>query len=753
MNTKYHRLLLLICLLTQNTSAIMQRGEYPWNVNLRSYYDLEMQETLKITPWLLNLGPTGIRARIDSDKADQLSVKFVFQDKQSPAKGLIQIGDIIIGANGQKFKTSHRFGRNLRGGGGWDGPMMELAGHIEESQGNDGKLNLIVWPRGVKSDEKVVPIQLRPVGRFADTFPYNCTRSEKMLEELCDFIVMDYKADHWKKPNTFHGGPHNKAHQMLALMASGIPKYDRIVKDNIKNYYNLRYNPAGGGFQTWRWGFEGIVMGEYYLLHKDRKLLPAIESLTAAMPLGSRNGNGIYTHRSELNLRTIGKKPYAAIAAISGLQMTAMSLFDKAGLEYDQNLYQNIHQHYLNSATPETAQIAYAFNSADRFNDPKITHRHAVIKLKDPSNVPRDKSPGTILPNGMQGIGEYEIFWPTQADPRWKPTNWIAKEADTNIVTVLKDKGVLRVDRNHPKYKQAPEPKKPYKTTKSGSHLAPVGMGALAHLIGSDIKPSWQYLGHHAANTCALAPGNAFDGHAGANLHGFWSILGAARSDQPKLRRAYFDYLKTFLILSETHNGGLILQPWGRDRPNCNSDCSYGPRTLTTATGAILLALGKKHLQITGADTGSADTSTRPKPGSVRLQRKARTLPDARKALLEKGLLRALAELSHSKKLEPDPINLSRANTKVRLINVEGDTQLTFQAMNGEQVASFAFSDLSTKDHALLALLVAKHRPNNSEALVSAGIYCELMGDTQKSDVYYDKAGPELNATINQLFK
>lgn len=746
--------LLMLCLLSQNASSIMPSGEYPWNVKLRSFYDLEMEKTLKTVPWLLNLGPTGIRARIYPDKANQLVVKYVFQDKQSPAKGLITIGDIIVGANGKKFKTSHRFGRNLKGGGGWDGPMMELAAYIEDSQGSDGKLNLIVWPMGVKSDEKTVTVPLRVVGRFAESFPYNCKRSEMMLEELCDFIVMDYKSDNWKKPNAFYGGPHNKSHQMLALMASGNSKYKSIIKDNIKSYYNLRYNPGGGGFQTWRWGFEGIVMGEYYLLHKDRKLLPAIESLTAAMPLGSRNGNGIYTHRAELNLRLTGKKPYASIAAISGLQMVAMSLFNKAELPYDEALYQKIHQHYLNSATPDTAQIAYAFNSADRFNSPKITHRHAIIKLKNPSKGSKSgKGAGYLLPNGMKDIGGYDVFWPTKADPRFKPTDWLEKEAATNIVTELKDKGILRVDRNHPDYEQAPEPKKAYKTTRSGGHLAPVGMGAVAHMVRGSTPESWKYLGMHLANTCAIAPGNAFDGHAGGNLHGFWSILGSAQSDQPKQLRAYFDYMKTFLILSETHNGGLILQPWGRDRPNCNSDCSYGPRTLTTATGAILLSLGKKLLQITGAGSPAVVSNSTSKRGFSSPRRKARPLSDERRTILDKGLIKLLTEISHANELKAKPIIISKARGKIWLAKVESSSKLTFQALVGEKQATFDFTDLTPKDHAALAQLVAAYRPENNEALASAGLYSEIIGDTKTADAYYEKIGSELKEKIDQLFE
>ena len=740
--------LLLLSFSFQNASSVMERGEYPWNVVLKSTEDEEMRKTLGTIPWLLNLGPTGIRARIYPDKPKHLVVKYVFQDKDSPAKDLIKIGDVIVGANGKKFKTSHRFGRNLSGGGGWDGPMMELAGHIEDSQGNDGKLELIVYPNGQEQDKKTVIVPMKVVGRFAETFPYNCERSDMMLEELCDFI-----ADKYKESGNKFGRPHSNAHQMLALMASGNSKYKRILKDNISNYYGKRYDPYAGGFQMWNWGFDSVVMGEYYLLHKDRKLLPAIKSLNEAMPLGSHMQNGIYTHRSYLTIMTEGKKPYASIAAISGLLKLGMSLFDKAGLKYDKPLHQKIHQHYLNSATPDTAQIAYAFGNADRFNDSSTHHRHAIISVNKGSKSPTGKGPGHVLSVGMQYITEYEVFWPTKKDPRWKPLDWLRKEADTNIVTELITKGSYRVDRANPKYEQAEEPKKPYKTTRTGTHLAPVGIGALSHLIGSDVPKSWEYLGHHLANTCALRPGNAFDGHASSNLSAFWSVVGAGKSNDPKMLREYLDYMKTFLILSETHNGGLILQPWGRDRPNKNSDPHYGARTLPTATGAILLALGKKHLQITGASSTDDLADKGSKRDLGRLKRKARPLSDERHARLDKGLIKALAALSRNNELKPHPVSLSKARGKVWLTKVESPTKLTFQALVGDKQAAFDFTDLTTKDHAVLAALIATHQPENKEALASAGIYSEIIGDTKTADAYYQKVDSKVKANIDQFFE
>lgn len=741
----------MLAAFVSSASAVMERGDYPWGSKLRSYYDQEMAETLGEVRWLLNLGPTGIRARIYPDKPDQLAVKYVFQDDKSPAKGLVKIDDIVVGANGEKFKTSHRFGRNLRGGGGWDGPMMELAAHLEDSQGTDGKLNLIIWPGGAKANETTVTVQLKPSGRFAPSFPFNCERSERMLEELCDFMVMDYESDHWKKANGFYGGAHGHAHQLLALMASGNSKYERLIKENISKYHGKTYDPGGGGFQMWTWGFDAIVMGEYYLLTKDRKLEAPIKSLAEAMPQGCHNGDGIYTHRSQINLRRSGRKPYASIAAISGLHMVGISLFKDAGLAYDERLYQNIHQHYLNSTSPEAVNIAYAFGNADRLNDSDIAHRHAIIKLKDPKKGLSGRGPGYVCPTGMDGIGAYEIVWPTKADPRWKPTDWIDKEIATNILTEHAGDGIRRVDRDNPEYKVAAEPEKAYNTTKSGSHLAPVGMGAVAHLI-ADQPQSWSYLGKHAANTCVLRPGNAFDGHAASNLHGFWSVLGAARSDQPEKLREYFDYMKTFLLLSETHNGGLILQPWGRDRPNCNSDVSYGPRVLPTATGAILLALGKRHLRITGS--GDADAVASTASASSLPSRNSRRLAEAQVSLLDEGLLKALAELSGADLLQPLPMSLSKARgAKVKLVGLAEGGKLTFQAMSGTSSASFSLAELTAEDRALLSRLVARLRPADESAQGAAALYMESIGEKEIAEHYYEKVSPEFREQLEARFE
>jgi len=764
---------LVAVLLSQSAQAIMERGDWPWKTKLRSWYDKEMKGCLKgfdEIPWLLNLGPTGIRARIYSDKPTQLVVKYVFKDEKSPARGKIKPEDVIVGANGRMFTTSHIFGRTGRArNAGWGGPMMELAHHIEDSQGEDGKLRLVVWPGGSKSKQKVVEIQLRPVGRFSPTFPYDCPRSERLLEELCDFIVMDYKSGNWKKPNSFYGAAHGQTHQLLALMASGIPKYWPIVKRTVSDLASRRFDPAGGGFQTWSWGFNGIVLGEYYLLTKDKSVIPAMENIAETMPLGSMFGNGIYTHRSELNLRLTGRKPYASMAAISGLMMIAMDLFEMSGVQYSYDLYDNIHGHYLNSATPSSESIAYCFAGPEKFNPPEIGPRHAIIKVKNPREGLSGKGPGYQCPTGMKGITSYEVFWPTKKDPRWKPLDWLEKERATNIVTELKDgagdagKGIRRVDRNNPRFKKwAPEPTRPYNTTKGGGHIAPVGMGALAHLIAHKDDKTFRYMAMHCANTCALSPGAIFDGHAASNLHAFWGILGAARSDRPKQLREFFDYVKTFLVLCETHNGGMIMQPWGRDRPGCNTDVAFGPRVLTTATAAILLSLPKKRLQITGAGTtggaGVASSARRTRPKKTVAKSEPRTFTPPKKVVREidaatiaryDALLVERITAGLEAGGEPRFL-LGSLNCEVRIVAVEGEGILGVETIDPPMKFSVMWEKLTLEAKKAVALGLLKEGDESGHALVA--FYALASGDKETAKTHLEKAG-QAAAAVRAVFE
>ena len=543
--------------------------------------------------FFMNLGPTGIRARIDPEAPRQFKVMYVFQDDKSPARGKIEIGDMIIGANGREFQLAHGFHRKQPGARGWQGPPFELAQAIEDSQGKDGRLDLIVLPGGDAQAKKVVSIQIKPVGRFSKTYPWNCPRSEKLRKDLCDFLIK----------NGINGRHHYQIQQLLALWAAGDERAMPMIRAKAHQIMSGRYDPEDSGMVTWNWGYSGIFLGEYYNMTQDKAVLPAVRALGECYRLGMDWRAGAYSHRPfpfiQKRIASGGPKGYGAMAGPGGLSMLAQSTFKANGLPYPQEAYHRIHQAYLRTAGGSaSASIAYGFSA----------WTHACIEVDNPTKGVSGQGVGYRCPTGMKDIGSYKITWPTRADPRWKPTDWVADEADTNLVFQMGDNWRLVV-RQMP----LPEPSRPYHTqADGGGHCAPMGMGAAAHFVGNRGNKSWNWLGEHMADGCARSPGMLFDGHADATMHGFFSVIGAAWADKQYLR-SYLDYVKTLIILSEPHDGqGLVEQPFGCQR---NSTCSIArDRTAYTHVVILLLSLPQKRLLITGGDPtiGDGDSVNNP---------------------------------------------------------------------------------------------------------------------------------------------
>ena len=703
--------------------AVHEKGDWPWNLKLHGIHDAEVAEELG-TGWFLNVGPTGIRARITHEQPKYLTVKYVF--KKSPAAGLVGIDDIIVGANGKRMNVEHTFGRRYDG---WEGPMLEMSKLIEDSQGKDGKLELIVWPGGNQAEEKTVAVQIDPVGRFSPTWPYHCPRSDKLLIELCDFLE-----DEYKRAGTFEKMTHTHSAAVLALMAGGEKKHMRLVKDILDGYGSKRYDPTNAnGFPAWGQVHDGIVMGEYYLLTKDRSLLPAIESLTATLHDSVWPEAGGLSHRPfaaiQRRMAAGGPKGYGAMALPAGLGMVALSLFKEAGLDYAEPAYNRIHQGYLDSAG-SNGEIGYGFNSWD----------HAVIVLEDPKGAPKNspKGIGFECLEGMKGIGGFQIVWPTKQDSRYRPTDWLKSEQEKNRVFDMGDGKRLVVRQMIPD-----EPTRRYKHDgRPCGHFARTGAGALAHKIGNRDNKSWGYLSDLLATGCAKSGPKLLDGHASTHMHVLWGSLGAALADEKDFRE-YLDYIKWWMIMAQAHDGSYVVLP-GRDY--ASTDHVYGTRNFPTACAALILSLKERRLRITGWTPGGAE-------GMADKPREPRVLLDENAPLLGRTLLTTLAELSHAGAITPTPINLSKANGQVAFVRVERDGKLAFRAMGGGTEASYPLDALSAADHAQLGRLIAKLRADDPEAQALAGILMELSGHTELADKYYEALPEPLKNKLYDLFE
>ena len=116
------------------------------------------------------LGPTGARGWIytsggHSARARQIIVTAVA--KGSPADGILQTGDVILGVDGGNFTGDAR---------------IQFANAImaAESERGGGRLRLLRW-RGGRTAEALV--RLPVLGSYSATAPYDCPKSKIIFEQ------------------------------------------------------------------------------------------------------------------------------------------------------------------------------------------------------------------------------------------------------------------------------------------------------------------------------------------------------------------------------------------------------------------------------------------------------------------------------------------------------------------------------------------------------------------------------------------
>jgi hypothetical protein len=209
----------------------------------------------EVPGFLLNLGPTGARAIL---KESSFVVKHVFA--KSPADGRLRIDDEITGANGKPF-SKHTFGKfyGMKYDVGYEGPIMDMGNAIEDSEGKGGTLALDLIRGGQPAKAE---IKLEAIGRFSDTYPKKCPKSEKLATRAMDYLL--------QQPEERCGIVHEKGLLGLALLARGKSKEAEALA--------MAWNkPPGEKEWTWYPSYQSIFLAEYLLQTGDKRVLPTIE--------------------------------------------------------------------------------------------------------------------------------------------------------------------------------------------------------------------------------------------------------------------------------------------------------------------------------------------------------------------------------------------------------------------------------------------------------------------------------------------
>jgi hypothetical protein len=203
-----------------------------------------------------NLGATGARGWMFSDKmvtSDARQISITKVEKRSPAHGVLKVGDVLLGVNGKPFSYDPRT------------EMGKALGNAESKAGG-GNLSLLRWRKG--KQESVV-IKLPVLGSYSATAPYDCPKSQRILEQGCKALAKQIG-----KPN-YTQNPITRSLNALALLASGNPKYLRQVKKETK--WASSY--SADGMQTWYYGYVIMLLAEYKMVTGDDSVMPGLKRL------------------------------------------------------------------------------------------------------------------------------------------------------------------------------------------------------------------------------------------------------------------------------------------------------------------------------------------------------------------------------------------------------------------------------------------------------------------------------------------
>jgi hypothetical protein len=344
-------------------------GDQPWKQRADSGPDAE------VPGWYYNLGLTGIRAELSPDEPRALVVRYVF--KKSPAHNSIEINDLIIGADGKKFRKPHQdgYGKEVFGA---QGPVSELSDALEDCQAKTatGKIKLMV-----KRGEKTMDVELdigTKYGSYSKTFPVACPKSDQILAELLDYITK-----HQEENGSF-GDPVINCFSALALLGTGEKKYHPAVKRNLSHLCESIHATDQGtrkdGLMNWTYMGTAIVLCEYYLITKEKWVLPELEKIRDLLyegqyldmsqinpkvkeshpdsyPTGPKQSHGGWGHNP-------GFEGYGPIAMITAQGALTFALMQRCGIEIDSKRH-NAAYEFLKRGTGENGYVNYGDGAGD----------------------------------------------------------------------------------------------------------------------------------------------------------------------------------------------------------------------------------------------------------------------------------------------------------------------------------------------------------------------------------------------------
>lgn len=209
-----------------------------------------------------------------SSKARQIIMTAI--DKDGPAAGKLEVGDVILGTDKQEFSSDAR-------------KALAAAINDAETQERGGALNLLVWRGGKQID---VALKLPVLGISSPTTPFDCPKTDVIVDHAVEY--MKKNKDELLKPNVWLSYING-----LGLLATGredvLPLVKELAHGSLLNEGETLSIEKHVGMKCWDWSYRTLFLCEYYLRTKDQAVLPTIEEYATKIAMG-QSGAGTWGH-------------------------------------------------------------------------------------------------------------------------------------------------------------------------------------------------------------------------------------------------------------------------------------------------------------------------------------------------------------------------------------------------------------------------------------------------------------------------
>jgi len=214
------------------------------------------------------LGPTGARGWMHAWKhtADARQILITEVAKGTPADGVLQPDDVILGVWGKPFEDDARI-------------QFARAVMVAEREDSKGILKLVRWRAGQTEN---VEIKLPVMGSYSATAPYDCKKSAKIFELGCQAIARR-GLERVAIDNSINA---------MALLAGGKDEYKPMLADYAKKVAELRMDAMA----TWHYGHALMFLAEYVIATGDKAVMPGLKRLALEAAHG-QSAVGTWGHK------------------------------------------------------------------------------------------------------------------------------------------------------------------------------------------------------------------------------------------------------------------------------------------------------------------------------------------------------------------------------------------------------------------------------------------------------------------------